>query len=149
MDASPEDSLPEYTLAEVKNHGTPENLWMILYNKIYDVTSLVSMHPGGPEVLFDCGGVDATDAFEDVGHSKNASDMLIPFLIGRLPESDAKIYKQIEQRKPIKALKKEHKIKEKPVRKGGSSVKVLVLLALFACGVIIILPKLKLEKIVT
>ncbi|OBA21831.1 outer mitochondrial membrane cytochrome B5, partial [Metschnikowia bicuspidata var. bicuspidata NRRL YB-4993] len=79
-----------YTLAEVKQHGSPDDLWMILYNRVYDFTAFSAQHPGGAEVLFDCGGVDATEAFEDVGHSKNACEMLAPFLLGRVPKNDEK-----------------------------------------------------------
>lgn len=39
---------------------------------------------GGEEVLLDVGGQDATEAFEDVGHSDEAREILGKFLIGDL-----------------------------------------------------------------
>lgn len=39
---------------------------------------------GGEEVLLDVGGRDATDAFEDVGHSDEAREILERLQIGKL-----------------------------------------------------------------
>jgi cytochrome b5 len=39
---------------------------------------------GGEEVLLDVGGQDATEAFEDVGHSDEAREILDGLLIGKL-----------------------------------------------------------------
>lgn len=81
-----------YTLDQVKIHDKPNDLWMILYNKVYDITNFTSIHPGDVEVLLDCGGADATEAFEDVGHSDFAFQMLKPYLIGELQLLDQKKY---------------------------------------------------------
>lgn len=37
---------------------------------VYNVTDYVRDHPGGAEVLMDVAGLDATEAYEDVGHSE-------------------------------------------------------------------------------
>ena len=42
------------------------------------------MRRGGEEVLLDVGGQDATEAFEDVGHSDEAREILEGLLIGKL-----------------------------------------------------------------
>lgn len=39
---------------------------------------------GGEEVLLDVGGQDATEAFEDVGHSDEAREILEGLLVGEL-----------------------------------------------------------------
>lgn len=57
---------------------------MVIHDKVYDVTKFVDEHPGGEEVLLDVGGQDATEAFEDVGHSDEAREMLEPLLVGAL-----------------------------------------------------------------
>lgn len=47
-------------------------------------------HPGGEEVLLDQAGKEATEAFEDVGHSTEARGMMKKFKIGELVESERK-----------------------------------------------------------
>lgn len=42
------------------------------------------IHRGGEEVLLDVGGQDATEAFEDVGHSDEAREILDGLLVGTL-----------------------------------------------------------------
>lgn len=39
---------------------------------------------GGEEVMMDVGGQDATEAFEDVGHSDEAREILSGLLVGNL-----------------------------------------------------------------
>ncbi|KAG7834812.1 hypothetical protein KL942_005401 [Ogataea angusta] len=73
-----------FTAEEVAAHVSPDDLWMVINGKVYDVTSLIEQHPGGSEVLFDCAGVDATIPFYDVSHSENAFEMLLPCFKGYL-----------------------------------------------------------------
>jgi len=42
------------------------------------------MYRGGEEVLLDVGGQDSTEAFEDVGHSDEAREILDGLLVGNL-----------------------------------------------------------------
>lgn len=42
------------------------------------------MYSGGEEVLLDVGGQDSTEAFEDVGHSDEAREILDGLLVGTL-----------------------------------------------------------------
>ncbi|CAI5759042.1 unnamed protein product [Candida verbasci] len=72
------------TLNEVQKHNKPTDLWMIIHDKVYDVTKFCHQHPGGVEVLIDCGGQDATEAFRDVGHSDYALTMLNPYILGEI-----------------------------------------------------------------
>lgn len=44
----------------------------------------VALGSGGEEVLLDVGGQDATEAFEDVGHSDEAREILEGLLAGNL-----------------------------------------------------------------
>lgn len=75
---------PVLSSSEVLQHSLPDDLWMVLFGKVYNATDLLPIHPGGAEVLIDCGGVDATEAFVDVGHSQDAVDMLVPYQVGVL-----------------------------------------------------------------
>ena len=50
----------EYTRAEVALHKTPQDLWIIVDGKVYDVTKWLKHHPGGERILQHHGGQDAT-----------------------------------------------------------------------------------------
>lgn len=59
--------------------------WIWNYNvleQVYDVTKFLEDHPGGDEVLLSATGKDATDDFEDVGHSSTARAMMDEFYVG-------------------------------------------------------------------
>ena len=47
---------------------------------------LIFQHPGGEEIMIENAGIDSTEAFEDVGHSSDAREMLKEYLIGELQE---------------------------------------------------------------
>lgn len=93
-----------YTCDEVKRHDKPDDLWMIIYNKVYNLTNFSKIHPGDVEVLFDCGGTDGTEAFEDVGHSDYAYQMLRPYLIGELPLQEHKSMKMYQNFPFLKSI---------------------------------------------
>ncbi|KAI8890899.1 cytochrome b5 [Backusella circina FSU 941] len=75
---------------DVAKHNTKNDLWVSIHNKVYNVTEFVIEHPGGEEVLIDEAGKDATEAFEDIGHSDEARDILEKYLIGTLDEESQK-----------------------------------------------------------
>ncbi|RLN63958.1 hypothetical protein BBJ28_00025782, partial [Nothophytophthora sp. Chile5] len=52
--------------------------------KVYDVTAFLDDHPGGPEIMVDVAGQDATDEFEDIGHSNDARAQLKEFQVGKI-----------------------------------------------------------------
>ncbi|KAL4400430.1 L-lactate dehydrogenase [Malassezia pachydermatis] len=55
---------------EVAKHNTKEDCWVILSNKVYNLTEFVNEHPGGPEVLKKFAGKDGTALFDKV-HPKD------------------------------------------------------------------------------
>eukprot|EP00475_Leptophrys_vorax_P028629 TRINITY_DN41586_c0_g1_i1.p1 TRINITY_DN41586_c0_g1~~TRINITY_DN41586_c0_g1_i1.p1 ORF type:complete len:137 (-),score=18.71 TRINITY_DN41586_c0_g1_i1:98-508(-) len=82
------DSSPKiYTLEEVSQHNTEKDCWLIVNDKVYDVTKFMDDHPGGSDVMVSSTGKDATDDFEDIGHSKTARDMLEQYYIGEIDKS--------------------------------------------------------------
>ncbi|KAI6674443.1 hypothetical protein NL676_002349 [Syzygium grande] len=76
-----------FTLAEVSEHGSPEDCWLVIEGKVYDVTKFLEDHPGGDEVLLSATGKDATDDFVDVGHSSTARAMMDEFYVGEIDTS--------------------------------------------------------------
>ncbi|KAI9490378.1 cytochrome b5-like heme/steroid binding domain-containing protein [Zychaea mexicana] len=71
---------------EIKKHDKRNDLYVVIHNKVYDITAFLSEHPGGEEVLLDEGGRDATESFEDIGHSDDARELLKKYLVGELDE---------------------------------------------------------------
>ncbi|KAL9094892.1 MAG: hypothetical protein Q9165_002841 [Trypethelium subeluteriae] len=74
----------EYTYSDVSEHTTKKDLFVVIHDKVYNASTFVDEHPGGEEVLLDVGGQDATEAFEDVGHSDEAREILNGLLVGNL-----------------------------------------------------------------
>jgi len=74
----------ELTYAEVSSHSAKKDLYLVIHDKVYSISSFIDEHPGGEEVLLDVGGQDATEAFEDVGHSDEAREILSGLQIGTL-----------------------------------------------------------------
>lgn len=85
------------TKAEVAKHSSASDCWTIIDGVVYDITSYVSRHPGGDEILRACGG-DGSTLFnkrqtasgEVVGsgtsHSSTAQSQLEQFSLGELVE---------------------------------------------------------------
>lgn len=53
---SDQKELKQLTLAEVEQHNTDDDCWLIIDNKVYDVSKYLDEHPGGPEVMADLAG---------------------------------------------------------------------------------------------
>ncbi|KAI5599774.1 hypothetical protein POPTR_002G242500v4 [Populus trichocarpa] len=71
-----------FTLAEVSAHNSPKDCWLVVEGRVYDVTKFLEDHPGGDDVLLSATGKDATDDFEDVGHSSTARALMDEFYVG-------------------------------------------------------------------
>uniref|UniRef100_A0A2P2JXS8 Cytochrome b5 heme-binding domain-containing protein n=1 Tax=Rhizophora mucronata TaxID=61149 RepID=A0A2P2JXS8_RHIMU len=76
-----------FNFEEVATHNIIKDCWVIISGKVYDVTPFMDDHPGGDEVLLSATGKDATNDFEDVGHSDSARDMMAKYLIGEIDSS--------------------------------------------------------------
>ncbi|KAG5603592.1 hypothetical protein H5410_025084 [Solanum commersonii] len=80
-----------FTMEEASEHNTKDDCWVIIDGKVYDVSSYLDEHPGGDDVLLGVTGQDATDEFEDAGHSKSARDLMEKFFIGELDTTSSSI----------------------------------------------------------
>ncbi|KAL9240119.1 hypothetical protein vseg_014376 [Gypsophila vaccaria] len=76
-----------FALAEVSSHNTREDCWLIIHSKVYDVTKFLEEHPGGDEVLLASTGKDASDDFEDTGHSDSAKALMSQYYIGDIDKA--------------------------------------------------------------
>ncbi len=72
--------------SEIGKHSSASDCWFIISGKVYDVTSYLPYHPGGPGLIMPYCGGDATTAFatQDRGrsHSPTANDMLAAYYVG-------------------------------------------------------------------
>eukprot|EP00029_Vermamoeba_vermiformis_P008075 TRINITY_DN3677_c0_g1_i1.p1 TRINITY_DN3677_c0_g1~~TRINITY_DN3677_c0_g1_i1.p1 ORF type:complete len:157 (-),score=29.93 TRINITY_DN3677_c0_g1_i1:85-555(-) len=70
-----------YTREEVAKHNTETDSWMIIDDKVYNVTSWIPYHPGGM-IITEHMGSDGTAKFNSVGHSHRAREVLDSLQIG-------------------------------------------------------------------
>ena len=75
--------LKEYTLADVAQHNSQKDVWIVVKGKVYDVTPYVEEHPGGLAILRNAGG-NATEGFHGPQHPPRVFDIIDDFLIGKL-----------------------------------------------------------------
>jgi cytochrome-b5 reductase len=66
-------------------------IWSLLsLNQSYpvcNVTEYLKDPPGGADVLAEVAGTDATAAYEDVGHSEDAREIVQSYMIGGLKDA--------------------------------------------------------------
>ncbi|MDO8507306.1 MAG: cytochrome b5 domain-containing protein [bacterium] len=83
--ASPAQTL---TLVEISKHNSQSDCWMIIDNKVYNLTSYCMMHPGGGSGITSYCGADGTNAFNTKdksnpkSHSSYATGLLDSYYIG-------------------------------------------------------------------
>ncbi|OEH75136.1 putative cytochrome b5 [Cyclospora cayetanensis] len=76
--------LPELSWEEIRKHTSAESCWCVFHGLVYDLTKFLNKHPGGSHIIIETAGRDATDAFEDIGHSLEARIMADEYIIGRV-----------------------------------------------------------------
>ncbi|KAL9667054.1 hypothetical protein QQ045_002419 [Rhodiola kirilowii] len=72
-----------FTAAEVALHNKRIDCWIIIKDRIYDVTSYVEEHPGGDAILTHAGD-DSSEGFFGPQHATRVFDMIEDFYIGDL-----------------------------------------------------------------
>lgn len=72
------------TLAELATHCTPDDAWMAVHGKCYNVTRYMAFHPGGRDELMRGVGRDATRLFDEVHAWVNYEQMLAKCYLGPL-----------------------------------------------------------------
>lgn len=124
-----DETLKVYTLDEVAAHNTKEDCWLVIGNetnggpKVYDVSAYMDSHPGGHDVIEDVAGENADEAFEDMGHSPNAREIMKKYLIGELHLTEEEKKAMAEKAAAAKA------------KQGNMGMILLVVLVAVAVGV--------------
>ncbi|KAF2170639.1 hypothetical protein M409DRAFT_64304 [Zasmidium cellare ATCC 36951] len=128
-----EVEVPTLSLADVAKHNTKTDLWIVIHGKVYDVTKYARDHPGGAEALIEVGGTDSTSAYEDVGHSEDAREIMHQFLVGSLAEAADS---QTPTAKPKVQLVRRGVSNEQPKKSALSGLTPQIELAAVAVGTI-------------
>lgn len=81
----------EWTLEEVKNHNQPDDLFMVVQNKVYDLTDFVADHPGGDSIL-KLPGLDNTEGFSGIQHPAKVWDMIQDYYVGEVKKAEHVVY---------------------------------------------------------
>ncbi|KAI0335386.1 hypothetical protein GY45DRAFT_1417679 [Cubamyces sp. BRFM 1775] len=66
-----------FTLDEVAKHNSQSSCWVIIKDRVYDVTDFLPDHPGGTKIILKYAGKDATSAYEPI-HPPDALDKNLP-----------------------------------------------------------------------
>ncbi|KAL2255635.1 hypothetical protein VTK26DRAFT_2975 [Humicola hyalothermophila] len=65
------------TGAEVAKHNKPDDCWVIVHGRAYDVTEFLPEHPGGSGIILKYAGKDATEEFEPI-HPPDTLEKYLP-----------------------------------------------------------------------
>ncbi len=71
------------TMSEVSRHTKPNDCWLVIDSKVYDVSSYLDLHPGGVGTITAKCGREVTGLFASI-HSNWAWDLLKKYKIGDL-----------------------------------------------------------------
>ncbi|GHJ89828.1 hypothetical protein NliqN6_6230 [Naganishia liquefaciens] len=102
---STENDKPEVDGQEVAKHTTREDgVWVIIHNKVYDVTEWLDEHPGGAKIILKYAGKDATEEYEPIHPPDAIAENLPPEkYIGPLAASSIKtVVKEITQEEQVR-----------------------------------------------
>jgi cytochrome b involved in lipid metabolism len=72
---------PTLTIAETAKHNRGNDCYIIVNDKIYNITTYFGKHPGGNKIMFAYCGKETSQAFAAV-HSNFAWDLLEDYYIG-------------------------------------------------------------------
>lgn len=120
----------QFTRSEVAKNDDKDTMLFILHDKVLNVHSFLNEHPGGEEVLLDHRGIDASEDFDDVGHSNDAMELMKKYVVGVLVESEKK------NQMPKKGWAAKHGSKDKDAH--GLGLPFYLLIAGIALGAVIV-----------
>ncbi|XP_041517281.1 fatty acid desaturase 3 isoform X2 [Microtus oregoni] len=77
--------LPIFRWEQIRQHDLPDDKWLVIERRVYDVSRWAQRHPGGSRLISHHGAEDATDAFHAFHQDlRYVRKFLKPLLIGEL-----------------------------------------------------------------
>lgn len=77
-----------FARSELAKHALPDNCWMAIRGKVYDVSAYLPEHPSRPDLVLPWCGKEATEAYDTKTkgrpHSAYADELLATYRIGSL-----------------------------------------------------------------
>ncbi|MBY0378359.1 MAG: hypothetical protein K2Q33_07345, partial [Gammaproteobacteria bacterium] len=77
----------EFDPSEIVLHNNPQmGYWIVVNRGVYDISDYLDLHPGGPVILINQTGLDATREYEAIGHHLDGgiNSLLHNYLIGKI-----------------------------------------------------------------
>lgn len=99
--AGEQKTLRKITKEELRIHNSidvadkPDDVWVVVNGKVYDLSKFYKQHPGGPESIVEYAGKDGSKSFKDAGHPASAKKEMEDYLIGEYVEP--KQFKKLEE----------------------------------------------------
>lgn len=81
---APEGEDNEFTLEEIAKHNRKGDLWIIVKDRVFDVSNYLDVHQGGDNAILKWGGADATDAVAGPQHPTTVPTLLERYCIGKV-----------------------------------------------------------------
>jgi len=103
INAMPPKRRGQYTIDEVEAHNTARSLWIVMNRKVYDITVFHKRHPGGPAVLLQMGGKDATAAATAAHSSILPGNLMWEFCIGSIVRNKKVVDEEPDKVVPVVA----------------------------------------------
>lgn len=75
-----------YSRAQVATHDQPDDAWIIVGDKVYNITSYIDDHPGGSAILNNLGADNTKAVLEGPQHPESVRDILAMHHIGQLSD---------------------------------------------------------------
>ncbi|KAJ4245758.1 hypothetical protein NW762_013882 [Fusarium torreyae] len=63
--------------AKLRQHGTPEDVWIVVNGDVFDMTKFAPEHPGGKEIIYRYAGRDASTPYNEI-HSPSLIKKSLP-----------------------------------------------------------------------
>ncbi|KAJ2516943.1 hypothetical protein GGI11_003305 [Coemansia sp. RSA 2049] len=78
------------TTDEISKHNTVDDCWLIVFDRVYNVTRYLDFHPGGRGQIMRAAGKDGTQLFMETHAWVNAERMLRECFVGIVIREPAK-----------------------------------------------------------